>query len=62
MAFQSLKPAVPHTTVACLHVEVLEGHWVGAEQLVGVRRHERHTEQATQVLRARPGRNLQDKR
>ncbi len=47
-----------HHVVAALHVQVLEGHGVGAQERERVARHERHPEQAAKVVRARPGGDL----
>ena len=46
--------------VAALDVEILEGHRVRPEQLVGVRGHEGDSEQAAEVVSARSGGDLED--
>ena len=48
--------------VAALDVEVLEGHRVRPQQLVGVRGDEGDSEQTAEVVSARPGGNLEQRR
>ena len=48
-------------SAAAAAAQASNGGGSGAEELVGVDRHERHPEQAPQVVSPRPGGNLQIK-
>ena len=52
------EPLLGHV-VGALHVEILERHGVGPQQLVGVSRYEGDSEQAAEVVSTRAGGNLE---